>query len=281
MLRLAIVTDRLLITILIAVLACLAVVLLAYLRQEKMIYFPNRYDRSALTARARRLGPALWPADSDEYHGLVGMDLPGRSKGIVLVFHGNAGSAIDRIYYVEEIQRLGYRVVLFEYPGYGARDGSPGEAVFVAAAVRAARAAVEEFGGPLIIWGESLGCGVASAVAGGKEIEVSGVVLLTPWDTLPDLAQDIYRIPGVKQLVRDRYDNIENLRDYDRPIAVIMAEEDEIIPNERTMNLYESLPDTKRLWTLRGAGHNDWLAVVDNDWWKEVMDFASEAAHDK
>jgi pimeloyl-ACP methyl ester carboxylesterase len=275
MLRLAILPDRLLITIVALILVFFAISIFAYLRQEKMIYFPRKITRSALAARARQLGLNLWPADSANYCGLISEDFPGRSKGVVMIFHGNAGSALDRSYYVAGIQRLDYRVVLFEYPGYGARSGTLGEAAFVAGAARAARTATEEFGGPLYVLGESLGCGIASAIAGRKDIIVKGVVLVTPWDTLPNLAQDIYWFLPVKRLIRDKYDNIKNLKDFKGPIAVIMAGEDEIIPNKRTKKLYESLPEKKRLWILQDVGHNDWLTAVDGMWWKEVMDFVS------
>lgn len=281
MLRLAILPDRLLITIVVFILVCFAVSILAYLRQEKMIYFPSKITRSELAARAGQLGLTLWPADSADYFGLAGMEFSGRSRGVVMVFHGNAGSAIDRYYYVAEMRRLGYRVVLFEYPGYGARSGTLGEAVFVNEAVRAARKAVAEFGGPLYVLGESLGCGIASAIAGMKDTTVKGVVLITPWDTLPNLAQDIYWFLPVKRLIRDRYDNIENMRNFGGPVAVIMAGEDEVIPNKRTKKLCESLPENKKLWTLQGVGHNDWHTAVDGAWWGEIMRFVSGGDGDR
>lgn len=53
----------------------------------------------------------------------------------MIVFHGNAGAAIDRSYYVDALTPLGYRVVLAEYPGYGGRSGQPREKVFVADAI--------------------------------------------------------------------------------------------------------------------------------------------------
>lgn len=280
MVRFAILPERLLTTFVVAIIVYLAVLVLAYLYQGKMLYFPHRRTRAAEASRAKQLGMLLWPTNSADYYGLVSTEFPGQSKGVVLVFHGNAGSAADRFYYVIEIQRLGYRVILYEYPGYGARSGPLREAAIVADAMRAAQAAIEKFGGPLYVLGESLGCGIASAIAGGKEMAVRGVVMITPWDTLPKLAQNLYWYLPVKWLIRDKYDNVKNLRDFDGPIAVVMAGEDEIIPNRRTMELFESLSGNKRLWTLQDAGHNDWPAVADRIWWAEVMDFVSGGARD-
>ncbi len=273
--RLTILPERLLIVGAVAILSYLAIVISIYLSQEKMLYFTHKRTRAAEASQAKRLGLFLWPANSADYHGFVSMDFSSQSKGVVLLFHGNAGSAIDRFYYIPEIQRLGYRVVLFEYPGYGARPGPLRESAFVEAALRAARAAVEEFGGPLYVWGESLGCGIASALAGGGEVAVKGTVMVTPWDTLPNLAQSLYWYLPSKWLVKDKYDNIKNLRNFKGPVAVAMADKDEIIPNKLTKRLFKSLPGNKRLWTLQNVGHNDWLTVVDRTWWKEIMDFVN------
>ena len=142
-------------------------------------------------------------------------------------------------------------------------------------ALQAARLAAEEFGGPLYVWGESLGCGVASAVAADPALPVRGAVMLTPWDSLPDLAQRLYWYLPARWLVRDRYDNGRNLRDFRGPVAVVMAGQDEVIPRAHTMRLYESLPGGKRLWVFDDAGHNTWPMAPTSHWWAEVMAFVS------
>jgi hypothetical protein len=226
---------------------------------------------------AARRGLKLWPEGADDYHGLVSIAPPALQRGTVLVWHGNAGSAIHRVHYAQALQRLGLRVVLIEYPGYGSRLGSLGEASFVQDAQQAARLAREEFGGPLYVWGESLGCGVASAVAAELELEVQGVVMLTPWDTLPNLAQRLYWYLPAKWIIRDKYDNVRNLAGFGGPVAVLMAGRDEVIPNEHTIRLHESLPGEKQLWVFEEAGHNTWPTSPDADWWGEIVAFLTQA----
>jgi alpha-beta hydrolase superfamily lysophospholipase len=131
----------------------------------------------------------------------------------------------------------------------------------------------QEYGGPLFLWGESLGAGVAAAVAADPPVPVDGVVLITPWDTLGDLAQSLYWYLPAKWLMRDRYDNIGNLRSFEGPVAVLMAEGDEVIPPRRSSRLYASLPGPKRLWVFPGAGHNSWPTGPAETWWREVVDF--------
>ena len=260
---------------------CLAVagycafLVFVYLTQDKILYFPDTYPLETAAARAKGFHFSLWPENTPDYQGFVETDAPRTSKGVILLFHGNAGAAPDRFFYGKELAHLGYRLILFEYPGYGARAGEAREASFVSAAVDAARAAIEQFGGPLYLLGESLGCGVAAAVAGSGMVPVAGVVLMTPWDTLPDMAQSVFWYLPAKWLTKDRYDNIRNLNRYDGPVAVVVAEDDEVIPPERGRRLFTLLSGRKRLWVLPGAGHNTWLQGVDPSWWKDVTGFVT------
>jgi pimeloyl-ACP methyl ester carboxylesterase len=252
---------------------CGVLLLAAYLWQRRMIYFPD--PASPTEGHCRALGVRFWPDPGDGYRGLIGMAAPAGKKGLVVAFHGNAGGAADRAYYVHALAPLGYRVVLAEYPGYGGRKGGLGEHPFVADAKETVRRAYEAFGGPLFLVGESLGCGVAAAVAADPAIPVEGVVMITPWDSLPAVAQTLYWHLPLRRLVRDKYDNIRHLQAYKKPVAVVVAEQDEIIPRKNSMRLYESLTAPKRLWVFKGAGHNSWPIGPNEAWWREVMEFVS------
>jgi len=271
------VTGRLGTLLVVAALGYCAVLVLLYLLQDRILYFPDTYTVAEAKSRAGRFRFRIWPGDGSDYHGFVLADRPGPRNGAILLFHGNAGDALDRSFYAKELSHLGFPLILFEYPGYGARAGEMRESAFVAAAVEAARDAVEQFGEPLYLFGESLGCGVASAVAGSGQVPVAGVVLITPWDSLPRLAQALYWYLPARWLTRDRYDNVRSLERYPGPVAVAVAERDEVIPPGHGRRLFQSLSGRKRLWVLPGAGHNDWPGVVDPPWWSEVMRFVAEA----
>jgi len=253
--------------------AYIALVILAYFAQRKLLYFPDRPPLQSLIASTSRFGLELWPEQGAGYRGLISkLPLPGY-KGTVIVFHGNSGSARDRLYYIQPLEHLGYRVILAEYPGYGARDGRHGETLFTHDALETVNIARQTFSGTLILWGESLGCGVVASVVKHLEVKPDGIVLLTPWDSLPNLAQKLYRFLPVRLLIKDKYDNLGNLRSFEGPVAILMAEQDEIIPGRLTKHLYESLAGTKKMWTFLHAGHNSWPTAPDEVWWAEVMAF--------
>jgi fermentation-respiration switch protein FrsA (DUF1100 family) len=138
------------------------------------------------------------------------------------------------------------------------------------------------FGEPLWVWGESLGAAVAAQVAVAPEQPARGLVLITPWDNLPDLAQALYWYLPARWLVRDRYDTRAALQTFQGPKAVLIAGQDQIVPPAHSQSLYAALPEPKRLWLFPEAGHNDWSAYVVA-WWGETVAWleaqASQAAN--
>ncbi len=267
---------RLMKYLLLPLLAYAAVVALAYFLQNSFLYFPDRYAPEDLP-RVAGLPLQPWP-DPGSYRGFLGSEPPSAPvRGLMIVFHGNAGSARHRTYYVDALAPLGFRVLLAEYPGYGARAGAPGEASLIADARETVLLARRLLPGPIYLWGESLGCAVASATARDAGAEIGGMVLLTPWADLPRLAQAVYPFLPARWLVRDRYDNLANLKGFRRPAAVLAAGADEIIPASHSRDLYRSLGGPKMYRVFPGAGHNTWPANPGENWWREVADFISAA----
>ena len=239
-----------------------------------LLYYPSSSAPSVESLRANNV--KLWKSSGADYRGVVAANEVGLGKGTLVVFHGNAGAALDRIYYLYLPGALSYRVILAEYPAYGGRKGKLGEKEFVSDAKETIRLAFDEYGGPLFLLGESMGCGVAAAAAAEMPARVNGVILITPWDTLASIAQSKFPIFPVRLFLQDRYDNTGNLASFNGRIAVVGAARDEVIPIRHAGNLYESLPGTsKNMWTIQGAGHNDWYTYVNEIWWKEIMDFVS------
>lgn len=247
-------------------LAYALLVVLVFLMQRKLLYFP------APGPAVSHTGLSMWP-DQASFQGWLSSPVNPDIKGTVIVFHGNAGAASDRYYFAEALNPLGYRVILAEYPGYSGRPGSPSEQSIVADAGDIAAKAHTAFGDPLFLMGESLGCGVAAAVVADTDIPIAGLALITPWNSLPNLAQHHYPYVPVRWLMRDRYDSVSNLADYTGKVAVAVAERDMIIPTPFSMNLYDSLSTDKELWSFPNAGHNSWPTDRHSAWWAEMMGF--------
>ena len=242
-----------------------------FLMQDQLLYYPD--PRQPSVVQLDSVGLKKWPSNDSSFRGYISSRNTDGKSGVVIVFHGNAGSAWHRNYYVEFLEPLGFRVILAEYPDYGGRPGKLGEKSFVEDAKEIVRLANAEFGGPVYLCGESLGAGVAAGVAAVPPAEIDGLILVTPWDTLVDLAQKHYWYLPVRWLARDQYDNVSNLADYSGPIAMVLAERDEIVPIKHGLRLFESLRGQKKLWTIKGASHNTWTYFLTAGMWSEIADF--------
>ena len=194
-------------------------------------------------------------------------------RGTIVVFHGNGGWCVDRTAYVDAITRRGFRVFLYEYPGYGGRPGRPSEAAIVPDARALVRSLDQAGYGPVYVWGESLGAGVAAAACADPTLPVHGLTLAMPWDNIANVGLAFYPYLPVRLLMIDKYDSIANLEHFQHPICVIRSEEDEVIPPPLTLNLYAHLPEPKKMIEFDGYGHNDWPDSPELSWWDDALNF--------
>ena len=245
------------------------VVGLVSLFQRSVLYQPASARPSPDQMARRNLRP--WP-DGGELRAYRRDPPSGEARATVIVFHGNAGLAFDRDYYADALTLRGLRVLLAEYPGYGSRSGSPSESALIGDALETVRRAHAQFGEPIQLWGESLGSAVVAGVVAELDLPAQGIVLLTPWDRLTDVAQRHYPILPVRWLLRDRFDSAARLRDYRGRSAVLVAERDRIVPAARGRELHRVLGGASRLWTFEGRGHNTWPVESSAGWWDEVLD---------
>jgi fermentation-respiration switch protein FrsA (DUF1100 family) len=241
--------------------------------QNHLLYFPQRASVTEMTSA----GLSPWPT-APEFRGLLAEPaVPARATAII--FHGNAGHAGHRQFYADVLTRLGVRVILAEYPAYGARAGELGEPSLVADAEQTIALAHARYPGPLLIIGESLGAGVAAAASVRHRQAISGLLLFTPWDRLEQVASFHYPLLPVKWLLRDRYDSVSHLASFGRPVLIAVAGDDRIVPARFGQALYESLAPPKRLSVIAGADHNDWFDQLDDAWWRQALDFLTAETH--
>jgi alpha-beta hydrolase superfamily lysophospholipase len=242
--------------------------------QRRLIYFPDRSSEPAAVARAARLGLEPWRAGDGSLRGWrAAPRVAPRAR--VLVLHGNAGSALDRGYYPAALVPRGLSVAILEYPGYGARAGGPSEPALAAAAVDAVEALSAEGPEPLWLLGESLGSGVAGRAARLRPGAVRGVLLVTPFARLADVARHHYPLLGL--LLRERWAPAEDLAGYRGNVAILVAGRDEVVTAEQGRLLFAGLRGTKRLWEQADATHNGLDLAPGSPWWDEVVAFLAEA----
>jgi pimeloyl-ACP methyl ester carboxylesterase len=245
--------------------------LLVFLLQRKLQYFPETGEEGGALRRAAAAGLGPWRSSDGRLLGW--RPLGGTPAALrVLVFHGNAGNALDRAYYVALGRQLGAEVVLMEYPGYGARAGEITEASLVAAGREAvARLAPE---GPLVVLGESLGSGVACQVAAAEPSRVRGLLLVTPYLSMAEVGARAYPWLPVSLLMRDRWDNRAALAKYSGPVGILVAGRDEVVGADQGRALAGACRGPHRLVVQPEAGHNT-FSLAPQAGWAELLSFAT------
>lgn len=247
--------------------------LILFIFQRKLLYLPS--DLKPPKQQVIEEGLRYWPSYED-YRGFTSAKESTDVEGTIIVFHGNAGTAYHRSFYIDALSQYKLRVILAEYPGYGGRSGQPSEDVLVNDAIETLRLAHQTHGEPLFLWGESLGSGVVSSVVSQTDVPLKGLALFLPWDSLANVAQTHYWYLPARWLVLDKYNSVENLQQFAGNIAVMLAEDDEVIPAQHGRALYESLTTHKKLWLFEGARHNTVPIASELTWWNEVASFMTE-----
>lgn len=179
----------------------------------------------------------------------------------VLVLPGNAGSRSLRAPLARALSANGFAVLLVDYRGFGGNPGRPSAEGLLTDA-RAARAYLRERTGTgaVVYFGESLGSGVAVALA--AEDPPSGLILRSPFTSLADVGAVHYPFLPVRLLLRDGLDVVGPLADYDGPVLVVAGARDTIVPTAQSREVAEAA--SAELVLVPGAGHND-RALLDGD----------------
>jgi pimeloyl-ACP methyl ester carboxylesterase len=241
--------------VLFALVVYLSVLLALASKQRSFLYHPSRSEESEMLGRAGQHWVQPW---RDAQGTLIGWKRQGQegAPNRMLLLHGNAGDALSRTYLMEALSgRPAFDFYSLEYPGYGSRAGSANQSEIVAAANAALMELVESDRRPLYIAGESLGSGVACLLAGQHPDKVDGLLLITPFTSIADVAASQFPIFPVRLVLQDNYEAAQALKSYSGRVAVLLAGEDEIVPTRFGQALFEGYSGPKKLWVEPGAGH--------------------------
>lgn len=180
---------------------------------------------------------------------------------MILGFGGNAWNGQDVAEYLHEMFP-GHEVVAFHYRGYPPSTGSPSAKALIADAPLVYDAAVEKSEPKKVIAvGFSIGTGVAAQLCEARKLY--GLILVTPFDSLKEVAQSIYPWLPMGPFFAHEIDATGPLSNSPVPVAIIAAERDEIVHKERTEALRKVVPNLVFDKTIARAGHNDIYARSD------------------
>jgi uncharacterized protein len=227
-----------------------------YLFQRQLLYLPDR-ARPELFG-LEQLGVREVTLITEDGLPLLSWYVPARpGRPVIAYFHGNGGHIGYRAERLLRFVREGFGVLMPEYRGYGGNPGTPSETGFYADG-RAALAFLDREGvapDRLVLYGESLGSGVAVALA--VEHEIAALILEAPFTSVAEVAQCHFPFVPAARMVTDRFDSLSRIGRLKAPLLVLHGERDRVVPVRYGRKLFNAAPEPKEGWFAPEAGHED------------------------
>ena len=188
----------------------------------------------------------------------------------LLIFHGNAGDLSNRIYKLNELNKLDINILLISWRGFSGNKGSPSEKNLY----KDAEASIKWLNkknvknNQIILYGESLGTGVAVEMA--KKNHFNSIILESPFTSIENSAKIYYPYLPVKFLLKDRYDSISKIKMINSPILIMHGEKDDVIPFSMGKKLFEKANHPKHSYF---TSNDDHMMEFNSDLLNEVKNF--------
>jgi len=235
--------------------------LFLYIYQRDFLYFPTPDISTPYTEMVlQNEGESIKVIVLNEGH-----------KSAILYFGGNAESMAQSSDYIAQ-QFPGFTIYLMNYRGYGGSTGSSSEEGLYSDALKLYDT-IKLKHNRISIGGRSLGSGIAIYVAAHRD--VSKLALITPFDSIVNVAQGLYPIYPVSFLLHDRYDSLSRIKKINVKTLIIIAENDRVIIRERTQELIAAFdPAHLQVIMIENRGHTD--ISLDAKYYKIMQDFIGE-----
>ena len=173
----------------------------------------------------------------------------------ILFLHGNAGSLENRIHKINHFKDMNLNFLIIAWRGFSGNKGSPTEKGLYEDARSAIRwlklKGIEEKN--IIIYGESLGTGIAAEIAQNKNF--AGVILESPFTSMIDAGKDKYPYLPVKLLLKDKYESDKKIKNINSPILIMHGRVDKIVPFHMGKKMYELANEPKHSYFSQYDDH--------------------------
>ena len=226
-----------------------------YLTQRSLMYFP---ERTHVTPAEAGLPEAtevpLITADGVQIR--VWHVPPKADNPVILYFHGNGGALNYRVERFRQLVSAGIGLVGLEYRGYGGLGGSPSEQGLIRDAEAAYAFAVAHYPPQqIVLWGESLGSGVAVALAAEKP--VGRVILEAPFTSALAVGERRYWYLPVRLLMKDQFRSDERIQKVTAPLLILHGMHDRVVPYAMGERLFDLANKPKHIVRFLDGGHED------------------------
>ncbi len=232
----------------------LAVAAVMFFAQRALMYLPETVRTVPAAAGFAQAEEVVLDSGAEK---IIVWHVPPRAqKAVIIYFHGNGGALRHRIPRFRALAADGFGLIAVSYRGYGGSTGQPTEAGLIEDARAAyAFAAARYPAGRIVVWGESLGTGVATALAAEKP--VSRLILESPFTSTVDIAAAQYWFLPVRFLMKDQFRSDLRIARVTAPVLIMHGDADRTIPIAYGQRLFALIPGRKKMVRFPGGSHND------------------------
>ncbi len=226
-----------------------------YAAQRALMYFPETQHTSPADADFTEAGETPLTA-SDGVQVLAWFVPPQDGHPLVLYFHGNGGALQHRVPRFKPLVADGTGLLALSYRGYGGSAGSPSEAGFIADANAAYEFAASRYpASRIVLWGESIGSGVALAIAAQKP--AAAIILEAPFTSAADVGAKAYPFVPVRLLMKDQFRSDLRIGQVKAPLLIMHGSADRVVPVAFGEKLFSLANEPKSFVRFARGGHND------------------------
>ena len=231
-----------------------SVIAFLYFYQRNLLYHPNENNYSGDKISVDIEKVKLLTSDNIELLGWYHEKNLKTYKTLVY-FHGNAGSLENRIHKLNHFQDMNINFLIVAWRGFSGNNGKPSEEGLYLDGISAINWLIER-GVPeknLVLYGESLGTGVATHLAQNKNY--AGIILETPFTSMIDAAKKFYPYIPINFLLKDKFENYKKIKNINTPILVMHGEIDQIVPFYMGKKIYEMANEPKYSYFTKYDDH--------------------------
>ena len=230
------------------------VLLLLFIFQRNLMYHPdeNNYFGDKLEVDIEKV--KITTSDNINLLGWFHKKDLKKFKTIVY-FHGNAGKLENRTHKLNYFKDMNVNFLIISWRGFSGNDGKP----FEEGLYDDGNSTIEWLKNiglveqDIIIYGESLGTGIAIEIAQNKNF--AGLILETPFTSMTEAAKNFYPYIPVNLLLKDKYQNNQKIKNINIPVLIMHGEADQIVPFWMGKKIYEIANQPKYSYFTKHDDH--------------------------
>jgi uncharacterized protein len=233
----------------------IAFVAALYFGQRSLLYFPRSTHYSPAEAGLPEAEEVVLATADGEC--VIAWHVPPRpGQPVVIYFHGNGEVVATQVARHRELIAGGVGLVALSYRGYMGSTGRPTEEGLLRDAEAAYQFAASRYPPDrIVLWGHSLGSGVAVALAATRP--VAKLILEAPFSSTVDVAASMFPIVPVRWLMLDQYRSDQRIGAVKAAILILHGDRDFVVPVALGERLFTLAPEPKRLVRYPAGGHDD------------------------